>query len=46
MFVFVFDVQAVHFDVFCAVAADAGWYDPDTTRVEHIGFGVVLGEDK
>ncbi|KAK2165210.1 hypothetical protein LSH36_53g02001 [Paralvinella palmiformis] len=39
-------VDAVHFDVFCAVAADAGWYDPDTTRVEHIGFGVVLGEDK
>ncbi|KAK2184774.1 hypothetical protein NP493_253g02015 [Ridgeia piscesae] len=26
--------------------AAAGWYDPKVTRVEHIGFGVVLGEDK
>jgi len=27
-------------------AAKAGWYDPAITRVEHVGFGVVLGEDK
>jgi len=27
-------------------AAKAGWYDPAVTRVEHVGFGVVLGEDK
>ena len=24
----------------------AGFYDPQVQRVEHIGFGVVLGEDK
>lgn len=23
-----------------------GWFNPQVTRVEHIGFGVVLGEDK
>jgi arginyl-tRNA synthetase len=23
----------------------AGWYDPSKQRMEHMGFGVVLGED-
>lgn len=29
-----------------AAAKMIGWYDPQVTRVEHAGFGVVLGEDK
>ena len=27
-------------------AAHTGWFDPRKTRCEHIGFGVVLGEDR
>ena len=27
-------------------AAHMGWFDPRKTRVEHVGFGLVLGEDK
>ena len=27
-------------------AQKAGWYDPESTRVEHVGFGVVCGADK
>jgi len=38
--------QSTHFDLCFSAARDAGWYDPQKTRVEHIGFGVVLGEDK
>ncbi|XP_056140367.1 arginine--tRNA ligase, cytoplasmic [Lampris incognitus] len=38
--------QAMHFQVVFAVARMIGWYDPQVTRVEHAGFGVVLGEDK
>uniref|UniRef100_A0A673J192 Arginine--tRNA ligase, cytoplasmic n=1 Tax=Sinocyclocheilus rhinocerous TaxID=307959 RepID=A0A673J192_9TELE len=38
--------QAVHFQVVFAAAQLIGWYDPKVTRVEHAGFGVVLGEDK
>jgi len=38
--------QATHLNSVYAVAANAGWYQPSSTRVEHIGFGVVLGEDK
>jgi len=38
--------QAMHLNTCFAVVAAAGWYDPKVTRVEHIGFGVVLGEDK
>ena len=38
--------QALHMDGIFAVAQKAGFYDPKTTRVEHVGFGVVLGEDK
>lgn len=44
---FFYDVrQAVHFQVVFAAAQLIGWYDPKVTRVEHAGFGVVLGEDK
>lgn len=38
--------QGVHFQVVFACAQMIGWYDPKVTRVEHAGFGVVLGEDK
>lgn len=36
----------MHFQVVFAVARMIGWYDTKVTRVEHAGFGVVLGEDK
>ncbi|KAJ7997060.1 hypothetical protein DPEC_G00225000 [Dallia pectoralis] len=38
--------QSTHFQVVFAAAQLIGWYDPKVTRVEHAGFGVVLGEDK
>uniref|UniRef100_A0A674PNC0 Arginine--tRNA ligase, cytoplasmic n=1 Tax=Takifugu rubripes TaxID=31033 RepID=A0A674PNC0_TAKRU len=38
--------QSSHFQVVFAAAQMLGWYDPKVTRVEHAGFGVVLGEDK
>uniref|UniRef100_UPI00398EE9EA arginine--tRNA ligase, cytoplasmic isoform X1 n=1 Tax=Pristiophorus japonicus TaxID=55135 RepID=UPI00398EE9EA len=38
--------QSVHFQTIFAAAQMIGWYDPKEIRVEHAGFGVVLGEDK
>ncbi|MGH0185464.1 UNVERIFIED_CONTAM: hypothetical protein FKN15_018005 [Acipenser sinensis] len=38
--------QAGHFQIVFAAAQMIGWFDPKVTRVEHAGFGVVLGEDK
>jgi len=38
--------QAGHFDLIFAAAQLAGWLDRQTTRIDHVGFGVVLGEDK
>uniref|UniRef100_A0A3Q2UJH5 Arginine--tRNA ligase, cytoplasmic n=1 Tax=Fundulus heteroclitus TaxID=8078 RepID=A0A3Q2UJH5_FUNHE len=38
--------QGTHFQVIFAAGQMIGWYDPQVTRVEHAGFGVVLGEDK
>lgn len=38
--------QSSHFQIIFAAAQMIGWYDPVATRVEHAGFGVVLGEDK
>ncbi|KAG7321221.1 hypothetical protein KOW79_015636 [Hemibagrus wyckioides] len=38
--------QATHFQIVFAAGRMIGWYDPKVTRVEHAGFGVVLGEDK
>lgn len=38
--------QATHFHAVFAAARMIGWYDPKVTRVEHAGFGVVLGEDR
>merc|ERR1712112_630579 len=37
--------QAVHFKTVFACANKAGWVPPNT-RIDHVGFGVVLGEDK
>lgn len=37
--------QALHFDLVFGAARRAGWYDPSEIRVEHVGFGVILGED-
>ncbi|XP_067088269.1 arginine--tRNA ligase, cytoplasmic [Osmerus mordax] len=38
--------QSSHFQLVFGAAQMIGWYDPKVTRVEHAGFGVVLGEDK
>jgi arginyl-tRNA synthetase len=38
--------QALHFELVFAGAARAGWFTPATARVEHVGFGVVQGEDR
>lgn len=38
--------QSSHFQLVFGAAQMIGWYDPNVTRVEHAGFGVVLGEDK
>ena len=43
---FFFWFQATHFQVLCKCAERAGIYDPSKVRVDHVGFGVVLGEDK
>lgn len=37
--------QSSHFDLIFKTARAAKWYTIDNTRVEHIGFGCVLGED-
>jgi arginyl-tRNA synthetase len=37
--------QGPHFDLIWACARRVGWLT-DSTRVQHVGFGVVLGEDK
>lgn len=38
--------QALHFDTIFGCAAECGYYDSEKVRVQHVGFGVVLGEDK
>lgn len=37
--------QSEHFQNIYAAGRMAGWYDASKKRVEHIGFGLVLGED-
>ena len=37
--------QGPHFDIIFACAKQVGWLTDDVT-VQHVGFGVVLGEDK
>lgn len=38
--------QSAHFKSIYDVAQKMGWYNPSELRVEHVGFGVVLGEDR
>lgn len=38
--------QGDHFKTLFGVARKLGWYNPTVTRVDHVAFGVVLGEDK
>nr|CAD7463872.1 unnamed protein product [Timema tahoe] len=38
--------QATHFVVLQHCAKKAGIFDPKKVRFDHVGFGVVLGEDK
>jgi len=38
--------QSMHFDLVFDAAKMMGWAPPGLARVEHAGFGVVLGEDK
>jgi len=38
--------QSTHFQSVFACAKKAGYYDPSKVRLDHVGFGVVLGEDK
>lgn len=37
--------QALHFQMLLAAAEKIGWLDPKKTRVDHVGFGLVLGAD-
>ncbi|MCB1149772.1 MAG: arginine--tRNA ligase, partial [Chlamydiia bacterium] len=37
--------QGTHFDMVFKAAEMAGWLDPKKVRVEHVGFGMVLGPD-
>ncbi|VDN07902.1 unnamed protein product [Thelazia callipaeda] len=38
--------QNLHFELVFAAGRKLGWYSSDKTRVEHVSFGLVLGEDK
>ncbi|KAI6197458.1 putative arginine--tRNA ligase, cytoplasmic [Aphelenchoides besseyi] len=38
--------QSTHLETIFSAARELKWYEPEKTRVEHIQFGVVLGEDK
>ncbi|XP_014284168.1 arginine--tRNA ligase, cytoplasmic [Halyomorpha halys] len=38
--------QATHFRVLYSCAERAGIWDPKSVRIDHVTFGVVLGEDK
>lgn len=37
--------QSLHFQVVFAAAQLAGWYKPTERRVDHVGFGLVLGDN-
>merc|ERR1712023_406609 len=38
--------QELHFHMIFDAAKQAGWHRPPATRCDHMGFGVVQGEDK
>ncbi|PAA73489.1 hypothetical protein BOX15_Mlig013072g1 [Macrostomum lignano] len=45
--IYVVDIgQGVHFKGIFSAAEKAGWLNPAVARVDHVGFGVVLGEDR
>lgn len=37
--------QSTHFQMFLMAAEKAGYFNRSKNRIEHVGFGVVLGED-
>jgi arginyl-tRNA synthetase len=37
--------QSLHFQMVFAAAVKAGWLIPEKTKVDHVGFGLVLGLD-
>ena len=37
--------QGLHLQMVFALAEKAGWLDPSRVKVEHVGFGLVLGSD-
>jgi arginyl-tRNA synthetase len=37
--------QSLHFDMVFAAAEKIGWLDPKKVKVDHVGFGLVLGAD-
>lgn len=37
--------QSLHFDMIFAAARKAGWLDPSKVQADHVGFGLVLGQD-
>lgn len=37
--------QSTHFAMVIAASEKAGWIDPSKVRVDHVGFGLVLGAD-
>lgn len=39
-------LQSTHFEVLEACAVKAGIFDPEKIRMDHMSFGVVLGEDR
>lgn len=44
--IYVTDIgQSLHFEMVFAAAEKAGWLNPKVTKVEHVGFGLVLGLD-
>ncbi len=38
--------QSLHFQTVFAVGRKAGYYSAENVRVDHVGFGVVLGENR
>ncbi|TKR68108.1 hypothetical protein L596_024141 [Steinernema carpocapsae] len=38
--------QSLHLETIYQAGQDVGWYNPTVKRVEHVPFGLVLGEDK
>ncbi|CAI5446664.1 unnamed protein product [Caenorhabditis angaria] len=38
--------QSLHLETVFAAGRDFGWYDESVKRIEHVAFGLVLGEDR